>query len=162
MQFLNNNYFLNREQFLNTSLKYLEGRKPIISHTNGNIYHLYHGSTNNRKYIILLDIANTIQNIEDILIQNEDGVFELTDEIIKDKMREYFIDRNDDEVLETQPIKNVVIQQPSTNNIRPSEPQRTKNIEIQQPNNINLHPALFNNPFKNLAPQDHWTRFKTK
>ena len=101
MQFLNNDYFLkyplvNTSRFLNTCLKYLEGRKPTLSHINGNIYHLYHGSIHNRKYGILLDIANTIKTIEDILVENEDGVFELTDQTIKDKMHEHFIDRNDD------------------------------------------------------------------
>ena len=101
MQFLNSNYYLKLTTiyippFLNTYLKYSEGRKPTLSYINGNIYHLYHGSISNRNYEPRFSMVHHIENIEDILVENEDGVFELTDQTIKDKMREYFIDRNDD------------------------------------------------------------------
>jgi hypothetical protein len=174
MQFLNNDYYLKitsiyTPPFTNSYLKYSEGRKPTISHINGNIYHLYHGSFQNRKYSSRFNIIHGIENIEDILIQNEDGVFELTDQVIKDKMREYFIDRNDDEVSgQLLPLK-AVTPRPPTKTVTPSQPQPIKNLEQNQEalKNIlsNLSPGLFNNPFisleRNLAPPDHWTRFKT-
>jgi hypothetical protein len=55
MQFINNKAYIKNNindliPYLTSILLYLEGRKPTVSHINGNIYHLSHGLRSNRLY----------------------------------------------------------------------------------------------------------------
>jgi len=99
MLFLNNHGYLNyvKNPSLDKILNiYLKSRSPSISHLNGNIYHLFHGSKANRKYQNRHGLLDGIFDIMDILVENKDGVFEFTNQDINSKIYNYLKERNDD------------------------------------------------------------------
>jgi hypothetical protein len=70
--------------------------KPRITHAPGTIIHLWHGSKQNRKYAERHTILKDISDVRQIIKISKDGVFELTDLELNDKLRRYFIERDDD------------------------------------------------------------------
>ena len=70
--------------------------KPRITHASGTIIHLWHGSKKNRKYFDRHKILSGIADVRKIVKIAKNGVFELTDSEINEKMRVYFIERDDD------------------------------------------------------------------
>ena len=99
--------YLNNTSYMDTSssipeivsqfkILFNSSRKPSISYLNGNIFHLWHGSLENRDYVNRKDILSGIGDISNVLIENQDGVFEFTDHILNEKMCNYFIRRDDD------------------------------------------------------------------
>lgn len=78
--------------------KKLIASSPKLSCISGNVYHLYHGSTENRQFLtrnIILKSRN-ITNILDILVKNDDGLYEFKDSEINDEVYQYFRKRDDD------------------------------------------------------------------
>jgi hypothetical protein len=69
---------------------------PKITYLPVNIYHLFHGSLKRRQYEKRNEILAGIQDINEVLIKNEDGVFELTDDNYNTQLYEYFKERKDD------------------------------------------------------------------
>ena len=69
---------------------------PNLACSTGTIYHLWHGSAKNRKYVDRHRILDGVRDVRSILETNEDGVLELTDRDVDKKMREYFASREDD------------------------------------------------------------------
>ena len=74
------------------------GTTPKISHINGGIYHLFHGSLVKRQYTNRHTIFKDIVDVRTILKEDESGLFEITDREIAQKVKEYFKSRNDDGV----------------------------------------------------------------
>jgi hypothetical protein len=72
--------------------------KPKMSYISGSVYHLYHGSFTNRKYYNRHFIFKNVEDVRDILKEDESGLFEITDPEIAQQVKDYFTDRNDDEV----------------------------------------------------------------
>jgi len=70
--------------------------KPKLGNIRGTVYHLWHGIRENRKYLERHLILDGVSDVRDILVLNKDGVFELTDSKINEKLEEYFISRHDD------------------------------------------------------------------
>jgi hypothetical protein len=62
----------------------------------GDVYHLWHGSRENRQYMSRHEILSGIDDPRRILQVNADGVYELTDRTINEKMKEYFVSRDED------------------------------------------------------------------
>jgi len=71
---------------------------PNLACSTGTVYHLWHGSAKNRKYVDRHRILDGIRDVRSILKTNKDGVLELTDRAVDKKMREYFTSREDDGV----------------------------------------------------------------
>ena len=69
---------------------------PKLACSTGTLYHLWHGSAKNRKYVDRHKILNGVRDVRSILEVNKDGVFDLTDRAVEAKMREYFASREDD------------------------------------------------------------------
>jgi hypothetical protein len=69
---------------------------PNLACSTGTIYHLWHGSAKNRKYVDRHRILDGVRDVRSILETNKDGVLELTDRDVDRKMREYFASREDD------------------------------------------------------------------
>jgi hypothetical protein len=69
---------------------------PNLACSTGTIYHLWHGSAKNRKYVDRHRILDGVRDVRSILETNKDGVLELTDREVDKKMREYFASREDD------------------------------------------------------------------
>jgi hypothetical protein len=69
---------------------------PVLSCTHGNVYHLWHGTRQNRKYVERHTILEKVKDIRDILIEDENGLLVLTDSEIQDKLINYFVTRDDD------------------------------------------------------------------
>lgn len=72
--------------------------KPKMSYISGTVYHLYHGSFTNRKYVDRHSIFKDVADVRDILKEDESGLFEITDPKIAQKVKEYFKNRCDDGV----------------------------------------------------------------
>jgi hypothetical protein len=70
--------------------------KPKITNSSGTVYHLWHGTRENRKYTERHTILEGLDDVRTILILNKDGVYELLDQSINQKLKEYFISRCDD------------------------------------------------------------------
>jgi len=70
--------------------------KPKLANIKGTVYHLWHGTRENRKYLERHSILDGVSDVRDILVLNKDGVFELTDTKINKKLEEYFVSRDDD------------------------------------------------------------------
>jgi hypothetical protein len=70
--------------------------KPKLANIRGTVYHLWHGIRENRKYLERHLILDGVSDVRDIVVLNKDGVFELTDSKINEKLEEYFISRHDD------------------------------------------------------------------
>jgi hypothetical protein len=69
---------------------------PKLACSTGTLYHLWHGSAKNRKYVDRHRILDGVRDVRSVLETNKDGVLELTDRVIDAKMREYFASREDD------------------------------------------------------------------
>ena len=80
--------------------KFFNYQKPLIAYINGNVYHLYHGSTKNRQYQERYEITKNLKNINDILIIEENKPFEFKPEYsyLNDNIKEYLINRFDDNI----------------------------------------------------------------
>jgi hypothetical protein len=70
--------------------------KPRITHASGTITHLWHGSKQNRKYVERHAILKGIADIRKIVRVSKAGVFELLDPDVNNKLKLYFIEREDD------------------------------------------------------------------
>jgi len=70
--------------------------KPTLCFLNGNIFHLWHGDSKKRQYKQRRDIFKSIKDIRDIIRVAPNGLYELTHESIKPKIRKYFQNRDDD------------------------------------------------------------------
>ena len=69
---------------------------PNVTCALGTVYHLWHGSAKNRKYVDRHRILDGLRDVRSIVEPNKDGIWELTDRTVEAKMREYFISREDD------------------------------------------------------------------
>jgi hypothetical protein len=69
---------------------------PSIGWIVGRVYHLYHGSIKNRQYKKRKLILEGVGEIDDIVVMNEDGVYEVVDEEIMLRIRTYLSERDDD------------------------------------------------------------------
>jgi hypothetical protein len=80
--------------------KFLKHTKPSMFYTNGTIYHLYHGSRENRSYSNRYKILENIDNVKDILIIEENKPFEFKPEYsyLNSLIAEYLKNRDDDSI----------------------------------------------------------------
>jgi hypothetical protein len=69
---------------------------PSIGCIEGTIYHLWHGSRKNRKYQERHVILDGVEDVRKILKKNRDGVFEVSDNAVREKLAKYFKERDDD------------------------------------------------------------------
>ena len=72
--------------------------KPRVGCTEGTIYHLWHGSRKNRKYQERHTILDGITDVRTLIKENRDGVFEISDTMVREKLTTYFKERDDDGV----------------------------------------------------------------
>jgi hypothetical protein len=70
--------------------------KPRISCLPGTIYHLWHGTHANRKYVERHKVLDGIRDIRTVVRANGDDVWELTDRKLESGLRDYFAGREDD------------------------------------------------------------------
>ena len=70
--------------------------KPSMSCTAGKVYHLWHGTHKNRKYVDRHQIVDGILDVQKIIRPNWSGVFEVTDKAVAVKLADYFKEREDD------------------------------------------------------------------
>jgi hypothetical protein len=87
-----------RPAFQKSYEEYCQFAAPKVSCATGTVYHLWHGTAKNRKYVDRHRILDGVRDVRSILEANKDGVWELTDKSIDAKMREYFDSREDDGV----------------------------------------------------------------
>jgi hypothetical protein len=78
--------------------KFLNKSCPKITHIRGiDVFHLYHGSRDNRQYSIRHKILDVKNDITDLIIINSDGVFEWKHpKLWNPVFSEYFENRKDD------------------------------------------------------------------
>ena len=62
------------------------------------MYHLWHGTHKNRKYVDRHQIVDGVPDVQRIVRPNWSGVFEVTDNGVATKLLEYFTQREDDGV----------------------------------------------------------------
>jgi len=67
-----------------------------VSYVPGKVFHLWHGFPQNRQYRSRHTILRDVKDVRDIVRQNSDGVYELTDARIGTELRTYFENRDDD------------------------------------------------------------------
>ena len=72
------------------------GEKPSICFLKGALFHLWHGDQKKRQYKERRDIFKMIKDIRDVIRVADNGLYELTNESLKPKIRKYFADRDDD------------------------------------------------------------------
>ena len=75
---------------------YTQQIPPKIACSTGTVYHLWHGTATNRKYVDRHRMIDGVRDVRSIVETNSQGVFELKDKTIESKMREYFTSREDD------------------------------------------------------------------
>jgi len=75
---------------------YCSMKKPLITSCPGTVFHLYHGSRENRKYAERHRILDGITDVRKILTKSKNGVYMLTDKVVNKKLVEYFKERDDD------------------------------------------------------------------
>ena len=85
-----------RPAFQPSYVEYSQMTLPNLACATGTVYHLWHGTAQNRKYVDRHRILDGVRDVRSILTENKDGVWELTDRKIDAKMREYFTSREDD------------------------------------------------------------------
>ena len=95
---------------------------PRITYMEGLVEHLWHGSRENRKYADRHNILNNVEDIDEMIQINEDGVFEFKQEIWNDPFIRYFEERNDDDLS---PKVEISLSQPKTNL---SQPESQNNL----------------------------------
>jgi len=71
---------------------------PSITHLPVTIYHMFHGNLEKRQYETRNEILECVSDINDIIVKNHDGVFELTDPSYNEIFYKYFTCRMDDSV----------------------------------------------------------------
>jgi hypothetical protein len=84
---------------INTYQEHLERMNESVhkvGYINGEVHHLWHGTRANRQYISRHSILNGITDIRSIVTTNNDEVYELTNHDVNQKLKEYFISRDDD------------------------------------------------------------------
>jgi hypothetical protein len=84
---------------INTYKEHLERMNKSVhkvGYIDGEVHHLWHGSRVNRQYISRHSILEGITDLRKILKTNKDGVYELTNRAVNQKMKEYFMSRDDD------------------------------------------------------------------
>jgi len=72
--------------------------KPRITCTSGPVFHLWHGTHVNRKYVDRHVILDGVQDIRKVMRPNWTGVWEFSTKGLSEKLLEYFTDRVDDGV----------------------------------------------------------------
>ena len=82
--------------FVRSFADYRRMPKPSMSCTAGKVYHLWHGTHKNRKYVDRHQIVDGILDVQKIVRPNWSGVFEVTDKAVAAKLQEYFTQREDD------------------------------------------------------------------
>lgn len=70
--------------------------KPTVCFLEGNIYHLWHGDASNRQYSKRREIFNSVKDVRSIIHVADNGLFELNNDTLKPKIRNYFKNRDDD------------------------------------------------------------------
>jgi len=84
--------------FVRSFADYRRMPRPTMGCAPGKVYHLWHGTHKNRKYVDRHAILDGIADVQRIVRPNWDGVFELNDKAVDAKLREYFTQREDDGV----------------------------------------------------------------
>ena len=74
---------------------------PTMCYLEGNIYHLWHGDGKKRHYKERRNIFNSVKDINDIIKMDKNGLYAITDESLKPKIRKYFTNRDDDGLEES-------------------------------------------------------------
>lgn len=69
---------------------------PRITYLPVTLYHLFHGSLKKRQYVSRNEILDNINDVNEIIYKNRDGVFELADSNLNEKLYGYFKERMDD------------------------------------------------------------------
>lgn len=98
--------------------------KPRLTHMEGVVEHLWHGSRQNRKYAERHRLIESIEGIDSILKINEDGVFEFKDEVLElwnPLFLKYFEDRNDDDLSPVESTTTTPIETPVNSQIKLDE-----------------------------------------
>jgi len=85
-----------RPAFQSSYQEYSQMMLPKLACATGTVYHLWHGTAQNRKYVDRHRILDGVRDVRSILSENKDGVWELTDHSVNKKMRDYFESREDD------------------------------------------------------------------
>jgi len=70
--------------------------RPRITHASGNVVHLWHGSKKNRRYVERHSILKDVTDVRNIVRIAKNGVFELLDSELNEKLKLYFVGREDD------------------------------------------------------------------
>jgi hypothetical protein len=84
------------EAYKPSYIEYCRLSRPSITFCPGAVYHLYHGSRENRKYTDRHKILDGIKDVRFIIRVNKDGVITLSDKNINAKLLKYFESREDD------------------------------------------------------------------
>lgn len=82
--------------FVRSYTDYRRMAKPSLTCSPGKVYHLWHGTHKNRKYVDRHQIVDGIPDVQRIIRPNWSGVFELTDKVVEAKLQTYFKEREDD------------------------------------------------------------------
>ena len=85
-----------KSAFVRSFSDYRRMPKPTMTCTPGKVYHLWHGTHKNRKYVDRHQIVDGIPDVQRIVRPNWSGVFEVTDKNVEAKLRDYFTEREDD------------------------------------------------------------------
>lgn len=73
---------------------------PSICYVPGTIYHLWHGSLKNRQYgKSRIQMFESVDNIKDVMKIGKNDIFEMMDNNLRKKIRDYFIRKDDDGIL---------------------------------------------------------------
>jgi len=76
--------------------EYCEHPRPRITSTGGTVYHLWHGTHKNRKYVDRHVILDGIRDVRTIMRPNWYGVWEFSIKGMSEKLTAYFAERVDD------------------------------------------------------------------
>jgi hypothetical protein len=82
--------------FVRSFTDYRRMSRPSLTCSPGKVYHLWHGTHKNRKYVDRHQIVDGIPDVQRIVRPNWSGVFELTDKVVEAKLQTYFKEREDD------------------------------------------------------------------
>lgn len=82
--------------FKNTYAEYCKNPRPRMACTPGKVYHLYHGTHVNRKYVSRHAILDGVRDIQTILRPNWHDVWEVSDKRVEPLLLTYFLERQDD------------------------------------------------------------------
>jgi hypothetical protein len=101
MLYLNNRSYLKKDSAVKQCTNefnnmFNNSRRPSLNFLNGNIYHLWHGSIENRNYMCRRSLLNTDNDITDILTETSDGILKFIDININNKFYNFFMNRYDD------------------------------------------------------------------